>query len=409
MLSACLLAMAALTPAAPNGESPLFRSELIFPPHPQHNHGSCIVETPKGDLLVCWYRGSGERRADDVAVLGARLRRGAKKWSQPFVMADTLGFPDTNPCMVIDPQRRLWLLWCTILDNNWESALLKVKTSVDYERALEPRWKTESVLHIKPGPEFQQIVERDLYRQWEPYRHQGTPEEQQKLETYLAERLKMATVKLTVRLGWMTRVHPTIIGKRMILPLYSDGFDFSLMAFTDDGGTTWQVSEPLVGPGNVQPSVVPRKDGMLVAFFRDNGPPPQRVLVSESSDNGRTWTLARDTDVTDTGAGVEAIVLKSGRWLLVNNDVEQGRHRLSVSVSEDEGRTWPITRTLEDDAPGPDAGSYSYPSMIQAQDGTIHVTYSYRPNQTNRAREGEGESIKHVQFNEAWLLEGVRR
>jgi len=396
--------------AGPNAKTPFLKSELIFPPESLHNHGSCIVECPNGDLLVCWYRGSGERRADDVAIMGARKRKGRADWTAPFILADTPGFPDCNPCMIIDPRQQLWLFWPTILDNRWESALLKYKVSRDFQRSAgPPRWHTEKVLHLKPGPEFPKAVKRDLDRQWEPYMRAANAQQQAQLKSYLAERHKMAEDRLSVRLGWMPRPHPFLLDeKRLILPLYSDGFDFSLMAFTEDGGETWQVSEPLVGPGNVQPSLARRRDGTLVAFFRDNGPPPQRVMVSESRDNGLTWSLARDTDLPDPGAGLEVLVLKSGRWLLIHNDTENGRHQLAVSVSEDEGRTWPFKRHLEKDTPGPDAGGYSYPSILQAHDGTIHATYSYRPNQTNAAREGPGESIKHVQFNEAWLLEGRR-
>jgi predicted neuraminidase len=112
----------------------------------------------------------------------------------------------------------------------------------------------------------------------------------------------------------------------------------------------------------------------------------------------------RDSEVVDSGAGVEAIVLKSGRWLLVSNDVERGRHRLGMAISEDEGATWPWVTYLEDDSGAEGPGSYSYPSIIQASDGAIHVTYSYSPNNAARKRLGEGESIKHAHFNEAWLL-----
>ncbi|HAV62886.1 MAG TPA: hypothetical protein DCY13_11040, partial [Verrucomicrobiales bacterium] len=52
-------------------------AELIFPPETWHNHGSCIVEAPNGDLIVCWFHGSGERTADDVKIEGARLKKGA--------------------------------------------------------------------------------------------------------------------------------------------------------------------------------------------------------------------------------------------------------------------------------------------------------------------------------------------
>ncbi|HXG24420.1 MAG TPA: sialidase family protein, partial [Chthonomonadales bacterium] len=310
MLGIFLLGAVAMTTLSPP-EKPFFEGELIFPPHHQHNHGSCIVELPNGDLIVNWYRGSGERNADDVANLGARLRKGAKTWSEPFIMADTPGFPDTNGCMVIDSNRQLWFIWSTILNNRWESALTKYKISSDYEREGPPRWHTEKVLHLKPGPEFLEAVKRDLNHQWEPYLQAANTADKEKLQNYLAEKHKMAEDKLSVRLGWMVRAHPFLVDKtRLIVPLYSDGFDFSMMAITDDGGATWQTSVPLVGPGNVQPSIARRKDGTLVAFFRDNGPPPQRVMISESHDRGITWSLARDTDLPDPGAGLEVIVLK---------------------------------------------------------------------------------------------------
>ncbi len=91
--------------------------------------------------------------------------------------------------------------------------------------------------------------------------------------------------------------------------------------------------------------------------------------------------------------------------MLVNNDTESGRHSLAVTISEDEGRTWTRKRHLEHDAPGPNAGWYCYPSILQARDGTIHVSYSYKPNAGTNAV-GRDEVIKHVQFTEAWLLEG---
>ena len=49
----------------------------------------------------------------------------------------------------------------------------------------------------------------------------------------------------------------------------------------------------------------------------------------------------------------------------------------------------------------PDAESpnqYHYPSVIQARDGAIHVTYSYFT--------PEGKSIKHARFNEDWVRAG---
>ena len=377
---------------------------LVFPLHPQHNHASCVLECPNGDLLVCWYRGSGERTADDVAIMGARLRKGRSEWTAPFVLADTPGFPDCNPCMVVDEDKRLWLFWPVILDNNWESALLRYAMSTDFQRRPgPPRWTEAGVVLLKPGSEFTEKVRFELEAVWEPYAQKASPADRARLKDYLQDRLSAAGTKLRMRLGWMPRPHPIIIDGRFYLPLYSDLFDFSLIAYSDDKGRTWQVSEPIVGAGNVQPSLARRQDGTLVAYFRDNGPPPQRVMVSTSADRGRTWTRPVDTDLPDPGAGLEVLVLRSGLWVLVNNDTESGRHSLALTLSEDEGRTWTRKVHLEHDGPGPDAGSYSYPSIIQTGDGLIHVTYTYTPNAEMRARLGSGKSIKHVTFTEEWL------
>src|SRR5678816_881323 len=143
-------------------EKSFMTSELLFPAEHWHCHASCIVETPKGNLLITWFRGSGERTADDVTIEGARLRKGSRKWSERFVMADTPGFPDGNPCLFVDPEGRLWLIYTTIQANTWESALLKVRISRDYHRDGPPRWESSEVLHIKPGPEFEAEVDRRL-------------------------------------------------------------------------------------------------------------------------------------------------------------------------------------------------------------------------------------------------------
>ena len=55
-------------------EHPFLTSEILFPLEHWHNHASMIVELPDGDLLTCWFHGSGERTADDVLVPGARLK-----------------------------------------------------------------------------------------------------------------------------------------------------------------------------------------------------------------------------------------------------------------------------------------------------------------------------------------------
>src|SRR5882724_3839124 len=159
------------------------------------------------------------------------------------------------------------------------------------------------------------------------------------------------------------------------------------MAITDDWGETWHASRPLVGAGSIQPSVVRRHDGSLYTLMRDNGPPPHRLQQSESHDNGETWSTVTDSDLPNPGSGVEIISLRNGYWVLIGNDTETGRYQLAVQLSVDEGRTWPWKRYLERDRPGPEAGSYHYPSIIESCDGTLNVSYSYHLARRNLPRD----------------------
>jgi predicted neuraminidase len=424
-------------------ETPFLKAELIFPVEHWHNHASSIVETAEGDLLVCWFHGSGEREADDVMVLGARRRKGNDSshpiaadraggpgshpiaadraggpgWSQPFVMSDTPGYPDTNPAMFIDPERRLWLFWPTILANRWETALMKYKRATHYQQDGPPQWDTSEVLHVTPGDAFKDVVQK-VTDEWKRRgAASGTAATPEAVAKYADRLVSDAGDKLKRRLGWMTRAHPYLLdGTRLIVPLYNDGFSFSLMAFTDDWGKSWNTSAPLVGAGNIQPSIVRRKDGTLVTYMRDNGPPPKRLMMSTSSDRGANWSPVVDTQFPNPGSGAEVLGLKNGHWVLIYNDLERGRYQLALSLSEDEGRTWPWTRHLERDAASTDSqqlGEYHYPSIIQARDGTLHVSYSYFLPVARAQRDAQGrslrKSIKHAQFNEAWIRQGESR
>ncbi len=381
-----------LAPAgAKDGVTPI-KSDL-FPPEPWHNHGSCILQIPNRQLLVVWFHGSGERKADDVRIEGARRIRG--RWTPRMTVADTPGYPDTNPSLFLDARQRLWLVYPTILANLWESALLKVHVSSSYSGKGVPVWDHHDVLHVTPGPEFDREVTATLpmlaASANEP---QWTESTRREVKEYLDALHLNTTNRLYRRLGWMTRAHPQVLGSgRILMPLYHDGFSASLVARSDDHGVTWTTSHPLIGGGNIQPSIVMGRSGQLVAFMRDNGPPPKRLLQATSLDHGTTWGPVTDSPIPNPGSGAEVIRLRDDSWLFVGNDTEDGRHRLSLWLSTDDGATWRSRRILEDTA----GDSFSYPSIIQAHDGRIHVTYSVATK--------AGETIRHAEFPVAWMTD----
>lgn len=431
-------------PSQPEADlsSPFFESMEIFEPIDLHVHGASVAELPNGDLLAAWFEGSGERWADDVVIKGARLRKGTAAWTDTFVLADTIGFPDINPVLFVDGRNRLWLLWYTVLANLWETSLPKYRISSNYMMPEgPPEWEWQEVLHVKPGDSTERGIQpgdrfvRTVEEKLEAYREyleqrgffsgEGeSPEEKQaRWEAWVQRTLARAagrdlmregyeyhedgtyTVRqmgfpLMRRIGWQTYNKPIILeGGRMIVPLYSDGFSFSLMAVTDDWGETWKFSEPLVGLGNIQATLAQRADGTLVAYMRDNGPPPKRLHVSESHDRGETWSRVEDSDIPNPGSGCDLVTLRNGNWLLVHNDTEKGRHSLAAALSTDEGKTWPFKRQLEFDSRGEKATRSHYPAVIQGADGALHVVYSYHhSDRTNRHR-----TIKYARFNEAWV------
>ncbi len=419
-------------------ESASIQKKDIFPLQSQHVHGSTLVELSNGDILIAWFQGSGERQADDVAIMGARWTPGDANWSKPFIMADYHELPDVNPVLYIDPADRLWLIWYTVLANQWETAILKYRISDDYLSPGPPRWAWQEDIHLKPGRRTERGIQPDdpfvvsLTKQIEELEKylsasdmlQQLPEEQQQdmMEQYRdrtqeliaqakgkdmmargyvltdenRERQQMGYPRFR-RMGWQTRNKPFIVdNRRMLLPLYSDGFDFSLMAITDDWGKTWTTSKPIFGLGSVQPAMLEKTDGAIVAYMRDNGPPPQRLLMSTSTDKGITWSVAKDSEIPNPGSAADVVELSDGTWLMVHNDTEDERYSLAVTISQNEGKNWATVAHIEQSEPG--TGRYHYPAVIEGKDGKIHVSYSYHINHEN----GQAKNIRHAWFKPFW-------
>lgn len=364
--------------------------ELVFPFHPKHNHSPCIVECGNGDLLMCWYRGSGERRSDDVVILGARKRKGESKWSEPFELADTPDLPDCNPVIFIDDKAQLHLFYPAILDNNWESAVLMHRISTDFLKDGCPTWSWQQPIFLKPeGLEAQLVADIDsIVAKLGP--------NADRFKKYVDTAKERAKQKIYQRLGWMPRCRPIQVKNGDILvPLYCDTFSVGILAISSDRGKTFKASQAIVGIGAIQPSIVERKDGGVVAFMRENGT-HRKIRASLSPDGGRHWGPVYDLELPNPGSSVDAVRLQSGNWILIYNDQVRGRHTIAAALSDDEGKTWKISRRIEDMKPN--QGSAGYPSVLQTADGVIHVTYRYH----NDAA-GKGSTIKHVWFNEDWV------
>ena len=77
-----------------------------------------------------------------------RKAKGAKTWTPPFVLADQPDFPDTNPTLFLDRDKRVWLFWQTIVANQWETAINNYRIASAYGKAGVPHWDRADVLLV---------------------------------------------------------------------------------------------------------------------------------------------------------------------------------------------------------------------------------------------------------------------
>ena len=318
-------------------------SELIFekiPGAPNH-HASSIAEAANGDLLVTWYGGSYES-SDDEALFMARRKKGQRNWETPVMLWRDHKQPVGNAVVFTDQRGRVWIIW--------------------------GRMEAKQPLLAHTGWERTRL----LYRISEDNGYHWSADKLFPMDTT----------------GWLPRnLAIKLATGELVVPLSDerDNKDLSFFVITKDAGATWTRSGiiPNSQSQGEQPTVAQRKDGSLIAFLR-TGP---RLLQTESTDRGMTWTPAKATDLKNPDAAISLCALKNGNLILSWNNQERGRSPLHIARSTDGGATWSTPLQLESNP-----GEYSYPSVFQSSDGLIHVIYTYRR-----------YSIKHVVFNEDWL------
>ena len=156
------------------------------------------------------------------------------------------------------------------------------------------------------------------------------------------------------------------------------------LEWTDVSAEAWRRGPPL-NDGRafaaIQPTLLTYPDSRIQLLCRTR---QGAIGACWSEDGGESWTALAPTDLPNPDSGIDAVALADGRALLVYNHSQTGRTPLNLAISTD-GHAWSAAATLEHQP-----GEYSYPAIIQAADGTVHVTYTW-----NRRR------IRHVALSPA--------
>ena len=381
---------------APSDAAPQFASDFASSATDRFVHAASVAALPDGRLLSVWFGGSREG-AGDVNIFGAFYDPAARRWGEERVLATTRGTGLAlqrfvrklgNPVVSQAPDGKLWLFYVSVSMGGWAGSALNASHSLDGGAS----WSAPRRLITSPFFNISTLVK-------------GTP-------FYYRD----GSIGLPV--------YHEFLGK------------FAELLRLDGDGNVLDKARISHGKHSLQPVIVASGPADAVALMRYAGEHPKRLLTSHTRDGGRHWQRPGKVAVANSNAAVAAVRMPNGAILGVMNDLDDGRHRLSLLVSRDDGDSWQRLTELEDSADfggdrvprqtytpalqqkmlhsssrSPslwaryrakldrrvcsDSGCrfvFDYPFMIQAPDGEYHIVYSWNKS-----------FIKHVRFNQAWV------
>jgi predicted neuraminidase len=311
------------------------------------NHASTLVELKGGDVLAAWFAGTKEG-APDVAIYGARFHDGA--WSKPVELARAGHVACWNPVLFHTKDGRLWLYYkFGTRPSTWEGAR-KFSDDEGQTWSAEERLPAGILGPIKDKPLV--LADGSVVS--------GSSVENGKWNAWVERSADGGKT--------FTKFGPITVPDAADVP---DAGAIAASTQVQGEGDTKLYPPSKTTVGIIQPAVV-WLGGHHLRFYARGHTKSARVAVADSMDDGKTWTQARLIDVPNPNSGFDAVRLKDGRIVLIFNHSYNARTPLNLAVSKD-GEHFDVFKTLED-APG----QYSYPAIIQAGNGDLLMTYSWR-------------------------------
>ena len=330
-------------------------------------HSATIAETPDGDLVATYFGGTRERNPD-VCIWVSRKPKGSDHWLAPQLVADG------------------------VFKTGSEEAKLAGLSGLDSTNVPAAK-----------GP----IIDKKVSKNPEGWQRKAcwNPVVYQIPGGDLVIYFKIGN-KVADWTGWMIRskdggktwskrepLQKDFLGPIKNKPIFNKGRIIAptsieeggwrlYFEYSDDMGKTWKRTDYVAmdkGIKIIQPAIMILKDGRLAAVARTRN---EHVGITYSSDNGETWSKIQLIDVPNNNSGLDVVTLKDGRHAMICNDrpvpkgIKNGkgpRTPLSVLISDD-GINWRHWVTLEDSP----ISQYSYPSIIQTEDGKLHCIYTWR-------------------------------
>lgn len=301
-------------------------SQLISPdPSIKEVHASTVLKI--GDKLLCAFFGGTKEGKDDVKILLSVFEN--NRWSKPEIIASG----DAEPC------------WNPVLFQYGGETLLFYKTGKKI-----PKWKTMLKTSSDGGntwSEAKELVSGDL----------GGRGPVKNKPIMLSDGSICAPASIET----------------------ADSWD----CFTDvshDNGKTWQRSgfvpfdhSTAEGLGIIQPTLWQDGETVYMLMRSSEG----KIFKSQSSDFGKTWSLAQKTELPNNNSGIDCVKLNDGRVFVVYNPISENwgkRYIIGYSLSGDNAESFTDCEIIEQSENIFD--EFSYPAVIT--DGKlIYLTYTH--------------------------------
>jgi predicted neuraminidase len=363
-------------------------SEALIPSPCIQNHAANLMPLKDGSLGCVWFGGTQEG-IPDISVWFSRLERGATAWSEAVKLSDDPTRSEQNPVLFNAPNGQLWLLWTAQVNGRQDTSIVRCRISEDTGRT----WGPITTLIDEPGTFIRQPV---------IVRADG---------------------------AWLLPIFLCITEPGVA---WVGDDDLAAVKISEDEGKTWRHVAVPESLGAVHMNIVPLGGNRYAAFYRSRW--ADHVRTSLSEDGGETWAPVTDLAPPNNNSSIQVTRLADGRLAMVHNwssrlnaterrlslydeieDPEAGQTKaivpetvrktafwgaprapMTLSLSSDEGRTWTVRHDLEEgdgfclsnNSKESKNRELSYPSIVQAPDGRIHVAYTWFR-----------KAIKHMSFD----------
>jgi sialidase-1 len=332
-----------------------------------------VVVTAKGTILAyCEARKTGSDWGE-IDILLRRSTDGGKTWGAPARVAEMPADAQRNPVAPkkVPAERAITLdNPVAIADGNGAVHLLYC---VEYARCFYRRSDDDGVT-------FSSAVE--ITQAFEPFR---ATHDWKVLATGPGHGIQLKSGRLIVPVWLSLGTGANGHGDSRVATIYSD-----------DAGKTWKPGEVLPARDDFQSpnetAAAELSDGRVMLNIRHPGKTPIFRGVTTSATGIGDWTPVRFDEALPEPVCMASLVSLGDRRLLFSNPhnaANRDRKNLTIKLSEDDGATWPVSRTLE---PGPSA----YSDLAVGADGAIYCFFE-------RGEKGPYERLTFARFNLEWL------